>query len=341
MITSLYPVPIRAVVQKTINVIPNIVFSLYPMPIRPIPPRPSIPNMVSSLYPMPVRFCSPPQLNFPPPPNINNLVPINDGKEGFSAQYSNMYYVMYSSLPGPSDIIGNSSVNTVHWNPAENNTDPPSHMILAIKNPIYDCAFFPVFDTFNNTFSMAWIENNIIGRLNLKYIEYVPNANTTTPPVSAVTNGPQTIFVRPNKTSIRENSKTQNIPLSDIYVTDPLGNAFDLNVFHQNNLPFGWEMILVNGVKSVKFIQSFKRAGGTLKCLMGTAPEAGTATTSPIPSIPLANVQVNVYYANTNLLLGTFYSDVNGKFEVPLKYGDFMFEIIVNHPSIYFTQIFV
>lgn len=339
MSDSLYP-KLIVLVQKPLS---GGAFSLYPIMIETYN-QTVVKNNLN--LPASVTFGATPACYLPP--SITSFELINDGEEAFVGMYNNFYFAAYASLIFPADSIGNYSRDGITWTPAANNTDPPSHFVLVIKDFATDCTYYPSFDMWNNNFGIAWIENNPLGRLNLKYNDIPSNGNNnnngntpTTPSSGAAVGNEQIIFVRPNRVNVYEPEKTQSIPLNDVIITDQLNNAFNLNIFEINNpLPLGYEMTLPKVIKSVKFSQVF-REHSKLECLIGTAVQASTVTTDAIPSYPLANISVTVYYGTTDAVYKSVQSDSNGKFTLDMKPGNYVFEIFVTSPSITFSQKFV
>jgi len=279
-----------------------------------------------------------PNLNPPSIVSLTSLNDINDGEEAFIGVYNGFYLAVYASLIFPADSIGNFSLDGINWTPAANNTDPPSHFILIIKDFLTDSTYYPTFDMWNNNFGMAWIENNPLCRFNLKYNDIPPNVPVTIPSPPPPFTGSQQIYIKPNIGNVRSSTKTQNIPLNDIIITDQSGGEFGLNAFPANNpIPMGYEMTLPQTIKSVKFSQTF-RENSTVGCQIGTAVQAGTPTTPFIPSYPLPNISVTIYYGETQTVYASVTTDSNGKFSLDMKAGNYVFEIFITSPSISFYQ---
>jgi len=314
--------------------------TLFPTIILTTPTNNTATKFLPSLFPTIILTLTttPPKPYFEFPP-ISTIAFLNDGKQPFGNFIDNNYVTMYASKPLPSDIVGNTSTDGITWNPSANNTDPPSHQIFTNKDLSYDCVDFPVFNDFNNTFNIAWIENNQIGRYNLKYTQgLIPN-NTPPPTPSPSISSPlheQPLYINPHYEVLQQSNITQNIPFNDIIITDIEGNTFNLNP--QFRRRYGFELTLPKKIKSVLFSQVFRRKGN-LKCLILTAPQAGTATTDFIPGSPVSNLQINVYYNQAHQLEQTCYTDQNGKFNVLVNPGQYFFEIIIDTPSIDFQQI--
>jgi hypothetical protein len=280
--------------------------------------------------------------NAPNPPALGTPLLINDGTGAFADQVNNVYFISYSSIHHPDDNIGNQSYDGINWFPAANNTDPPSHFVVTVKDFPTDCNFYPVFDLFNgNLFAMAWLESNLVGRLNLKYTD-IPVANnlptTTVTPASAINNKPvnnQQIYIYPNTINSYSNVQTQNIPMSDIYIVDLSGNQFHLDAFMPNPNNRGYALTMPDKIKAIRFSQTF-REKITLLAYIGTA-----ITINNTFSLPLSNVALTIYYSNTQRIYQRLNTDVNGKYTVVMQPGTYVFELEINSLSINYTQKFV
>ena len=104
----------------------------------------------------------------PAPPALGSLQLINDGTGAFAGQFNNIYFISYSSIHHPNNSIGNDNIGNYStdgstWTPAGNNTDPPSHFVITVKDFPSDCNFYPTFDLFGSLFAIAWIETNLVG----------------------------------------------------------------------------------------------------------------------------------------------------------------------------------
>ena len=214
------------------------------------------------------------------------------------------------------------------------NAHPPSHFITTVKDFSTDCNFYPVFNTYNNMLAVAWLENNAVGRLNLKYSDAVSNPSVT-PVVPGIGVNNQTIYIHTNIKNVELYADTQNTIVDSVDILDYSGNKFTLNTLtvSQNN---GYEVENLPGeFKSVRFQQTFRQT----QILNGFVSQA--AQPDSTIQIPISSVIITIYYGKSNQIYQSFSTDVNGKFSVKMTPGNYTFEINVSDPSITFSQKFV
>jgi len=267
------------------------------------------------------------------PPIFGTVTLVNDGSTIFANQFANIFIAAYSSIHHPDDNIGNYSHDGITWTPVANNTDPPSHFVITIKDFTGDCNFYPSFDLYNNMFAMAWLESNPVGRLNLKYAEsIVHNPPTTVPlPNQTTYTARQNVYIYPNALNAAQNVQTENVPMNDIQIVDINDNVFNLDIFTNPNNR-GYQLAMPAPVKALRFGQVFRQAQ-ILMGFIGSALQANTTL-----SIPLANIDVTIYYGKTQLVYQRVSTDASGAFTVPVKPGKYTFEITINTLSINYSQ---
>ena len=277
----------------------------------------------------------------PIPPIFQDLLLLNNGEFIFAGQFNNSFYALYSSDIAPDDVICNFSNDGYVWTPASNNTDPPSHYIATVKDFPTDCNFYPVFNSFNNSFAVAWLETSPVGRLNLKYNDASLTSNSNSGNTSINGGAPlpifnpntinmQPIYVYPNIVNVNNNVNTQNIDITDLTIYDINGDYFKLDILE--TIKNGCELTMPYPISSISFSQTFRR-GNTLKGFLGTAIQSDNNMI-----IPISNVAITIYYGSTNMVFQRILTDINGKFSFLIKPGRFTFQILVNTPSITYSQ---
>ena len=310
-----------------------------------------------------------------PPPYFTSVLLINDGNGPFADQFNaNTYFISYSSITHPDDNIGNYSYDAAsNWIPIANNTDPPSHFVITVKDFATDCNYYPTFDLYNNNFAAAWLETNNVGRLNLKYsdlpINPIPIPTPTPIPIGQI--NPQVVYYYPNISKLQSNKSSQSLPfvqptvgnqnitLYDFTMVDLNNNVYNVDAFMTNPNNRGYEVNLPTEIKCVRFGQTFRETT-TVQGFLGTAVQEGEY--GIIESIPIPNVSITIYYGKTSLIYQNNISiitenisglsvttkvnkpittDRNGKFSVTMKPGKYTFQINVNTPSINYSQKFV
>lgn len=272
------------------------------------------------------------------PPGFGDLLLINDGKGAFANQFANIYFISYGSIHHPDDNIGNFSPDGKTWTPTANNTDPPSHFVLTVKDFPGDCNFFPVFDLYDSMFAIAWLESNPVGRLNLKYsdipVSIFPPTNPSNTLATPVPINEETIYIYPNTQNAAQ-EQTENVPLSDLEIVDVNGNRFNLDAHMARPNSRGYELTMPNLIKAVRFGQTFHEEKN-LQTFLGTAIQEENRI-----SLPLSNIGVTIYYGKTNQIYKRLTTDSKGKFEIVMKPGSYTFELGVNTLSINYSQRFV
>lgn len=270
-----------------------------------------------------------------PPPSIPTLQLVNDGSEGFYNEINGSYFIAYSSLPQPTDIIGNTSADGTHFLPLIPNTDPPSHFIFIEKDFSTNCAFYPSVDSYNGFFSIAWLETTPVGRLNLKYAN-VGNLTGFTPPpplpVPKPTNVPTVFYVYPYVALVGQHVKTENIPLFDIECIDVHGHKFTIDT--KRALATGVEVTLNSPVVSFRWTQTFRQKTNNVVGILTNIPmQKNNLLITPLPGMT-----INIYHSHNGLLLQSVQTDEKGLFQVQLSNSQYTFEVINQGKSIQVSQ---
>lgn len=326
VITTLYPSVIVRTAPKTEIVTRPASTTLYPPVCVRLARIPTNTDIFSTVTFFPRVFTS-------SPPIIQSIEYLRDGKEGFTSQFENIFISSYVTNETPTNIVGNYSTDGINWFPNGSNTN----IIETIKDFSSDCVFYPVFNQYEENFSIAWLENTPIGTLNLKYADLPMSKSIINIIPDNHIKVPQLIYIRPDVNDVDNNLITQNIPLSDILITDASNDEFTLDGFTPT-AKYGFELRMPDNIKKITFTQNFRQSGKT-EIRIGTAPQGGIAGKNAIASLPLGNFNVNIYYGkNTNTLFGSFQTDMNGIFQVHMNRGNYTFEIDVITDSIKFSQ---
>jgi hypothetical protein len=269
-----------------------------------------------------------------PLPPIKNTQSVNSGATSFADIKLNRYWVMYKSNGVPDQIQVNTAslAASATWFPTLNqNTQTQSVVIKDVNN---DCVWQPNFDVWNNLFAVAWLENNYLGTINVKYIDF---------PVAAPfeINGPGgQMYIRPNILRSGPLVATENVPLDNLYIVDVNSNKFDLSSYE--DLTRGFEFDMLAQPQFVRFVQTFRQPGSIVNGLVQTAPSE-TQADGYFGGYPLIGIPINVYYGATNDKLYTrvltdAYGQINITFPIP---GIYLFEIELLNNSIHYLQRFL
>jgi len=264
-------------------------------------------------------------------PPINGIQLVNDGQQAFGDLVGSDVLVAYSSISYPEDIIGNQSISeTGIYYPAIPGTDPPSHFVLVTKDFTTDCTYFPVFGVFEGKFCMAWIENNPVGRVNLKYSD-IPIVNTGAggypPPPGTPANpsvGSNKFYFYPNIKNFI-NQHFMDADFSQFQMLDIYGNIFDLDTTQSINR--GVEIIMPGQISKLRFTLRMKLPSTIMKFQLTTAPSGQTGYVIT----PLSGVATTIYKKGDFNPYARVFTNSQGAFLVDLVNTEYIFEVEINN----------
>jgi hypothetical protein len=310
--------------------------TLYPTVVL-FPGLPPVPPAVATIYPVLIvtndqnSNLAPEGPGCPVPPAIASLNYVNIGNEGSTYQLNGSDFTVYQSQDEAfTDIIGNYSLNGTTWTPALSATG--SHFLFAEKAFPFDCVFYPQMDEYLQNTCMAWLESSPTGRLDLWYSEGAIGYSVPTFTVPATSVSSSTIYIYPRRTAIEQGVRTEGFPLSDITVTDVLGNTFVIDT--NEAVSRGLEFTMPGPIYSFKYSQTFRQPLNTLVGNLTTLPtQANGFTTSP-----LSNVTINIYYGHTGMLYKRIVTSDKGYYSCTLRNQEYTFEIVTDNLSINVNQ---